>query len=490
MQLLQLDHLPLDPKKYVDFNIFTIPLTGLELSADWKLKIETSHGNFTCNLKPKTGTNGKLAAGKIHRMRIPSLSVKKEGKLYPNEWIKQIPRNVYLSELSVPGSWYCTDANYSGTTDLNTLYSKGVRAFHIDCRLTKCSDDADYKLMCAGTEGERDEGGLFGIGGKHYVTGDLVLDKLKILNTLAGSNTEEFIVVVLTVAEAAKGVDVLSGVTSISGTVDPSQVLPAMTTILSSSDLTNLYKTKVTSSTTVNEVLGKMIVKVNANCNNFTSYFNGSALVSTASLAQSNDGDIVVGVFDKMQEKSISWGKTATDLTFYYHQAQRTADDVSGVPTFAKRKKAIDDIIHKSDSIYRLNKHNGWFQLGVGGFKKNSSGSENHTVIADTLNRYVNNWIVKKLAAEDGLAPSPLGLVLMNYPTNSNYYGPTLIESILKMNTRFTLNRNWDAKEWPNGKPTLSDGTTGDTNIGGGSSPDNPSTPGEGNLEDGGNAFN
>ena len=483
------DHLPLDPKKYVDFNIFTIPLTGLELSADWKLKIETSHGNFTCNLKPKTGTNGKLAAGKIHRMRIPSLSVKKEGKLYPNEWIKQIPRNVYLSELSVPGSWYCTDANYSGTTDLNTLYSKGVRAFHIDCRLSKTAQwlstysdgDTDVYLACAGTEG------LSGIAGYGKIKeGDYVLKKLQTLASLALDNPQEFIVVVLTIAESP-----FNDSGRIFGTVKPQYVLPEIQNVLNDKDVQKaLFKSTITSSTTVNEVLGTMIVKVNANCNNFTSYFNGSALVSTASLAQSNDGDIVVGVFDKMQEKSISWGKTATDLTFYYHQAQRTADNVSGVPTFAKRKKAIDDIIHKSDSIYRLNKHNGWFQLGVGGFKKNSSGSENHTVIADTLNRYVNNWIVKKLAAEDGLAPSPLGLVLMNYPTNSNYYGPTLIESILKMNTRFTLNRNWDAKEWPNGKPTLSDGTTGDTNIGGGSSTDNPSTPGEGNLEDGGNAFN
>ena len=430
------DYLPLSENQPVEFCVYTIPQDGLTFGTSddklWKVRIETSDGTaFTYKMRPSKG-NADLVAGQIHNVGIPKKDIDKPGDLTGSEgnWMEKIPRNVYLSELSVPGSWYCTDENYSGNTDLTALYNGGVRAFHIDCRLTKGTRDSDYTLMCAGTEGQSNR----------YVTGEKVADKLATLNTLAGQHPKEYIVVVLTVAEKTKDGSYIEG------TVDPGQVLPAIQTLLASQSFTNLYKEPISSITTVGDVLGHMIVLVNANTTaaNFTKAYNGKSLIAQASLAPSASGNIVAGNFTSMQESALYWGNTATNLNYFYHQAQRTTQDrnsESGVPKYGDRKAAIDDIISRSDDIYLASAHNGWFMMGIGGYRKNSGWlqSENHTEVANTMNPYVLEWVNRKLAKEEGLYPSPVGIVLMNYPLNRTYYGPQLIEAIMNMNAAFPL---------------------------------------------------
>lgn len=434
------DYLPLSSNQTVEFCVYTIPQDGLSFGTSdnnlWKVTIETADGtSFTYKMRPSSG-NASIAAGKIHSVQIPQKKIDKVGDLTDNKdsWIEKIPRNVYLSELSVPGSWYCTDANYSGNSDLTKLYAGGVRAFHIDCRLTKGSNDDAYKLMCAGTESISNR----------KIQGDEVSSKLATLNTLAGQHPNEYIVAVLTIAEKTK-----DG-TNIQGTVDPQQVLGAIQTMLSSNSLSNLYREKITSNTTVGDVLGKMIVMVNANANpaNFVNWYNGTSLIAKASLAPENSGSIVAGSFTSMQESDLYWGNSATDLNYFYHHAQRTlsSGSVTGVPTYANRKTAIDDIIGESDDIYIASSHNGWFMMGIGGYRKNEASltewfpSENHEEVAQTLNPYLLNWINDKIAKKEGLYPSPVGIVLMNYPLEDNpYYGEELVEAIMNMNASFPL---------------------------------------------------
>lgn len=52
------------------------------------------------------------------------------------------------------------------------------------------------------------------------------------------------------------------------------------------------------------------------------------------------------------------------------------------------------------------------------------------------------------------MAPSPVGIVLMNYctATTSEYgNGAALVNAILQMNGKFYLNRDPNGKEWPTG---------------------------------------
>lgn len=442
---IQPDYLPLSSGQAVEFSVFTIPYDDKEGNNDyyfgadddhlWKVKIETTSGtSFTYKMRPSNGSStAYIAPGKIHKVSIPSREIDKVGDLTGSEpnWMEKIPRNVYLSELSLPGSWYCTESVYSGTEDLDALYNGGVRAFHINCCVY------NNELRCAGSDGS--------------VRDVKVADKLLELNKLASQHSKEYIAVVLSIAEEG-------------GTVDPATVLPKIDDMLASTSLTNLYRKAITPNTTVADVTGHMIVLVNANSNlPNANWFNGDALIAEASLALSNSGNIIAGSFKSMQESDLYWGSNSTSLKYYYHHAQGTSSDGGDHPSFANRREAIRDIISESDDIYLASSHDGWFMMGIGGYLiyidnwfgdilgmiggwiglgENVFGST--TDVASNLNNYVLGLIENKLNKVEGFYPSPVGIVLMNYPLNSQYYGPELVKAIMNMNAAFLLESDPD----------------------------------------------
>lgn len=444
----------------LEFNVFVIPQTGEEVTVDdkWSITVHTQNENFVVKNykytfgKSAANKNSTLTAGLIHKLTVPQATVNETVEFDPSKWIEQIPRNIYLSELSVPGSWYSLDGNYQATTDLAEQYKKGIRAFHIDCRLTRNRLSSTLYLCCAGLD-------KLGSLGDSYV-----IDKLK---TIASQiKPQEYVVVVLSIAEQPKISSQGSIFETEYGNVTPKNVLDEIASMLSENASTlKLYTNAITSNTTVNDVLGKMIVKVNVNTNdtNFLSYNTiPNTLISEGSLASVDKyitGDIVRGVFNQMQTAKMYWNKSASDLTYYYHHAQRTTNSgtVTGVPTIDERKAAITSIITQSSGIYQNGAHNGWFQLGIGGFIKNSSGDENHAAVATSLNPYLLDAINAKMDTD----PSPVGIVLMNYCTDdatngTKGKGQALVNAIIKMNAKFRLNRNPDKPEWP-------DNTGGDT---------------------------
>lgn len=459
----------------IDFSIFTIPQNGLSLSETWNVVMQTNAGNFRYKLKPSTNNTGKnsnLVAGQVHKLNIPILTVTQDITLNPADWMTQIPRNVYLSELSLPGSWYSVLEEYQGTgVNIATQYAAGVRAFNLDCRLTyestkwaNTAGSGNLRLVCAGTDGNS----TFG-----HDKGDLVLDKMKAIGELIAGNPGEYVVVVLTVAEKP-----LTRIEFTYGTVAPKEVLNAIATMLADPSLKSyIYDKPITPNTTVNDVLGKIIVKVNTNTSNFladgadgyTSIPN--AMVSLASMAggagYTNYQDITPGVFNKMQIDTIYNSKTKSELTFYYHQAQKTyASTSTSSPKLSERHLAIDDITAQSRTIYEKNLHNAWFQIGIGGY--NANDDTDKLTIASDLNSYLLTKIQKKLLGEEGLAPSPVGIVLMNYCTgdSTNGNGAALVKAILEMNTMFRLNRDPAKPEWPNQTNVDGGGESGGDNGG------------------------
>lgn len=466
----------------IDFSIFTIPQNGLSLSETWNVVMQTNAGNFRYKLKPSTNNTGKnsnLVAGQVHKLNIPILTVTQDITLNPADWMTQIPRNVYLSELSLPGSWYSVLEEYQGTgVDIATQYANGVRAFNLDCRLTRetSSSSSALRLVCAGTDG-------VGTAGTDYNNGVLVLDKMKEIGNLIANHQEEYVVVVLTVAEKPMTRKPAFASEISYGTVAPQEILNAIATMLADSSLDSyIYKNPITPNTTVSDVLGKIIVKVNANTSNFRAdtYENiPNAMVSLASMAGGveypgyPDTDLTAGVFNSMQVDTIYNNKEASGLKFYYHQAQKTyATGSTSSPSLDERHKAIDDITAQSRTIYENNLHNAWFQIGIGGYivETNSWGQKtnNRLAVATDLNNYLLTKVQNKLLGQEGLAPSPVGIVLMNYCTgdSSNGNGAALVKAILEMNTMFRLNRDPAKPEWPDQTNVDGGGESGGDNGG------------------------
>lgn len=434
----QTNYLTIGANESITFNAFVVPSTDAVVDDGWTIEVRTTNGTFTRSLASTLaeGQTNQLVPGKIHKIRLPKIPITSDFKFDKSSWISQIPRNVYLSELSLPGAWYCYDTNYQATNDLTEQWKAGVRAFHIDCRLTDNSYilPKSQILTCAGT----DKGGTAGFG---YSSGTPVLDKLKEISDLLNSKKDEYAVVVLTIAEK----ELTSSGTS-HGTVDQAKMLEAFSNIINTTNIPNLYTATVTPNTTVNDVLGRVIVKINTtNAGPYTGTIP-STLMSQASLAPT-------ATFNKMQSSSMYWGAAAVNpaMTFYYMQGQRTYTSGTGNPQMSARKTAIKDIIAESKKIYDASEHNGWFQMGIGGYKKDDSDrNENRVYVANALNNYLLTQINDKMTTD----PSPVGLVLANFITaetqdGTQVYGTSLTEAIIKMNRMFRLNRDPKKPEWP-----------------------------------------
>lgn len=503
------EYLPLKNNEWVQFDVFTIPQDGVVLSKDtpWTVEVETTLGLFKYKLIPQvagttTATDAPLATGSLHKLTIPRKDFKINVDIQPDVWMKYIPRNVYLSELSYPGAWYATNSDYQGTATLTDMYTSGVRAFNIDCRMTASADSWEkkwlgityyelkdnprYVLQCAGSEtltGQK-------VGSINRVSS--VADGKSVesqLEELAKHITdEEFIIVVLTVAEKPKD---LSGMLSdasetFGNNVDPANIMAAIKDILSrkgSALKVFGYRTQdagktLNANTTVNDVLGSMVIKINLNVDQdataLSNYGMSNVLISEGSMASESKyitSPIVAGSFTSMNEATMYWGSASTnpEMKYYYHQAQlttldKTASSGGSTPSLYDRMQAVDNIINKSSEIYAQKKHNALYQLGIGGYINNSG--EDRATVASTMNQYVLDHVTTKLET----TPSPIGIVLMNFCMDNTYKSKDLIEKILDMNTSFYLDRNTEAKEWPNGNPfeDMNQGTDDDDTQGSG----------------------
>lgn len=486
-------------KQAVEFNVFTLPLDGLTITGDattsldqlWTVTIQAQGVDpLTYKLLPVEDDNGNaktytLVPGLIHKVKMPAFDANVVDWDLEN-WITQIPPPVYISELSVPGAWYCTDSNYQDNTDLSYQYSKGIRAFHLDCRLSydsvtrpAFSNNHTFSetmtLVCAGTETSEASLGL--ISELTYKQGVPVQTHMESLLGLV--KEDEYIVIVLTIAEAPKNHNYGTGRYEF-GTVAPEECLAEINTIIENlrtkykhKDGTPvIYNKKITEDTIVDEVLGHAIVKININTSPdiFLNYDTvPGTLISMGSMAAEGEymtGDIVgtnvnEELFKVIQSVPMYWGKESLGLTYHYHQAQRTLEDnttaVGGIPYYSDRIAAIDDVVSKSKGIYGNAQHNAWFQIGIGGSRKNSGQDDSYASQAEVGQR-LNPYLYGKVVSKMGIDPSPVGIVLMNHCTNTAKYSSTitlddgttktyeassqdLVKAIIEMNGKFYLNR-------------------------------------------------
>lgn len=516
------------PGEAIEFSVFTIPQANINLNG-WKVRLLTSHGQKTFTINASTtDVNAKLKAGQIHKVKVPKLaSLEDDFTFNPEEWISQLPVTVYLSEISMPGAWYATNTQdgyqviTNGSTDLEDQYAAGVRAFNIDCRLTVNTSiyvgnanglsgnpglfgyldsnwreyhdkeahatDGTLVLACAGTE----EGEL----GKVSSIAMSVEDALKQLGAIISKpdNQDEFIEVILTISE--KPFSENTGYNYIRGTVNPKMMLLAIAKVLNSESVKQyLYTDHIDEDTTIEDVLGKIVVKVNMNASNdkIIGYaknwdaanptaeegenpFTAPMMITSASMAADDafiSGDILKGTFGTYTNPKmicgIDYNKGNSyqphSLLYYNHQANNTSGN--NQPTITQRKTAIDAIIGQA-SINHKNGTKAWYQLGIGGVE-----SKDYTTIAKTMNQYVYEKVMAKMGYsfntdgsivtheqtvtnEDGTTStvqiptinkdsqdiSPVGIVLMNQCLHKNYYGPELIDAILKLNARFYMQR-------------------------------------------------
>lgn len=427
-----------------------MPISGVKNLAGWKVQVNTLTGTFTKTLTDKTN---ELKPGLVHKIKLPELNyASKEWTYNLTNWITSLPdyKNIYLSEVSLPGAWYAgakTSDGYQNTTSISELWSKGVRAFAFECRSRSWTDFSDPdRIVLSGT-------GSKGLGNAYLNTTDYIAPRIKTIADCVKS--DEYAILVLSYADGGEG-----------GTRDQdySFFLAGVKNEIAKSGATNIYSEEITPNTTIEKVLGKLIIVVNVDDNitigSYASDMNSlicynpfpTQLVSKSqSLADPH--------FSRLYWKS--WAdsykalatQNTTEFLWCFSSANRTdctnitSEDGTvtnnEVVTLSQRKKALYSMGSISDKIYAASSHNIMFYFGAGG---TSATSKSSSTDSKEFAKRMNSWLLTQIKYKiDNKKPSPLGIVMFNQCgggtsySETDYHGAEIIKSIIDMNSKFYL---------------------------------------------------
>lgn len=451
----------LTQNKTLKAKVCLMPIADVTSMAGWKVTITTSAGTFTKTIADGTGINTALMPGMVHKIVLPTLTYgSKEWEYTLDNWIPTLPdyRNIFLTELSLPGAWYAGSPEaYQATDNIATLWNAGVRAFSVECRsisknqgLWYSPDYVPIDICISGTGGSP-----IGVGDAYTDDGSTTYISTlitNILTALSASNTKypdsrEYAVLILSYADGGD-----------SGHRDTDHKFFLKGIAATLNGLTNeqkamIYSSPITANTTVNDVLGKLIIKINVDkAIPIGDYTSANALISYNPF-YNQDGNTSGPYFSDLYWSSWSdnykkYTSNIGDYSWCFSSANRTQVNTGTngtIPTYAARQAALKSMMDHSKTIYDASTHNVWFYFNCGGTQATSStsSSPSPTTFAGTMNK----WLLETIKAKTD--PSPLGLVIFNQCTgdNATYHGADIIHEIIEMNSKFYLKHAGDDTE-------------------------------------------
>ena len=281
-------------------------------------------------------------------------------------------------------------------------------------------------------------------GGTNITT---VLDGIK---TALANHKDEYAVLVLSYADGGSGGH---------RDEDHAYFLQGVANALSSyTDI--VYSGPITKNTTIGDVEGKLIVKVNIDANlKLGNYTAAKALISYnpfllqistdastfahpyySDLYWSNWADANKTCAQVNTLTGISAAEAASKFIWVFSSANRTQVNTgtnTTIPTYKNRQDALGAMMEFSKTVYDRSNHNVWFYFNCGGTQATSSTSDkpSPTNFASAM----NSWLLNTINAKTD--PSPLGIVMFNQCTGANetYHGADIIKAIIEMNSKFYL---------------------------------------------------
>ena len=443
----------------IEFPIFLAPVDGLDFTTtnniSTTITINTLEGAFT---KTFTGSDLELMPGKVHKVTLPPL-LTPTAEWDVSKWMTYIPRNVYLSEISIPGSWNSLNVDAQGSSpSIETQYNNGIRAFHLDTRWKRTGSWGSYQYNTLGIAIGGDGNTTGDDGNKYMTSGSTFNEALSAITKQAKS--DEYMVVICTFAQGSAHQNGTDG------------WVKEISTICAGND--KVYDAKgLTQNTLVGDVLGKVIVIINTE-GELASVPSGSKCLFVNMPMTMTAADFTNDLDDRLGdiEKGAANSSTASSsgIQMYHTHAQATIRQdgtYSGsndrentsrgfIPTRGERLYEVSNIINWSATNYGSDDygHNKWIYLGLGGYyvewKKggflglggydwNEIDDPTKTVASD-FNTHINSVVT---AMDDALAKDPesnpyypVGIVLMNY---ANDYKDTAVKNILKLNNKYRL---------------------------------------------------
>ena len=412
---------------------------------------------LTRTLDAQEGTvHGGILAHKVNKVILPSVS-----KTGPNDWMSSLNPGIYVTELSLPGSKmsYQTTENganlaYQNLT-IEEQMNNGIRAFQIQTASEDTYDryvghsDASYQHLRACVAGSR----------TNIPFSDIVKDIADGLKRAEGrGHNNEYAFILLTMSESA--CDSYDPSYSLFDDVSGKEAwMEAIKTDLAAMaaepDTYRLYTEEITPTTTIADVAGKIIIKVNYNDDTMANRLSDTDRIPAMFAQWGKRSD--VEDFNETSAYAINamrWGTSRNadsgTLKWFYHEATPVGYNNAnggeyGEPSGLKISN-IEDMWERSITYYKNNeKHDMWFLNDIGGSYVNGGYSSGETQQGvDDWTKFIGPYATTLL--QNRTADATLGIVLMNFADPANPYSGNLIQTIINNNFNFLLRTDGSAQ--------------------------------------------
>lgn len=433
----------------------------------------------TMNGAPLTRTLGYSGHGensiqphKVNTVILPNLTDSKQ----TNYWMSSLDRNIYLSELSIPGSKfsYLTSGNAGGNAafqgvDIEQQFLDGVRGFIVQVganatynatrtggnifnpQYSYTYTDATLPIFCG--NGDRLSDAISSIAialstAEQKLGQDRNLECAVVMITYAGDNA----VSVNFRGDGRHSISDVGGAEHVWMDAIANELKK-----LGANDANRIYTDEITANTTLDDVKGKIILKVNTNSDAQNGYIVAD--------------DNVPALFSRWNGAKntvyLRWGSpntnsTRTPLNWMYQEATHVGTGTEITPQ-AKLDYAMDVFQNSIDAYTANTAHDTWFMNDCGGtFHGTVSGADGYDGEygnGDTNDeapiafaRWFNPQITRYLQERD--ANASLGLVFFNFAdkqdTGKQYGTDNLIQSIIDNNFKFNLRKEGSSTDTNN----------------------------------------
>ena len=390
---------------------------------------------------------GGIVAHKVNKVILPSVS-----QTGPNYWMSSLDPNIYVTELSLPGSKmsYQTAENVSGR---NAVYyqdlsiadqvTNGIRAFQIQTASSNEPDNwwdsgaASDQVLYMTVAGDKTD--------KRFK--DIVAEIATGLKTAAAAGkNQEYAFILLTAALGACNDygPLLDRTDGKLAWMDA--IRNELAEMAADEDTYRLYTGEITPTTTIDDVKGHIIIKVNYNDDDMGNHLSENDRIP-AMFAKWGVFEDVETPFTETSAYAINsmrWGTSHNvnngALQWFYHEATSVGyNNDGGEETYAQKIGNIEDMWNRSVGYYNSNSdHSMWFLNDLGGCYVNggySSGESQDGVSAWT--QEVGPYATRLL--QNRTEDATLGIVLINYANPENNYSGNLIQTIINNNFSFQL---------------------------------------------------
>lgn len=466
-------YLTLGPNESAELCAFLLIPEEMEITNGWYIEISTTDGHiFKKSLGDGVfaGGSATLVPGQVHYiLNLPALE--ESGDWDPANWMSNIQRNVYLSEISIPGSWNSLNSQYQAQS-IQQQYNKGVRAFHLDTRWI-ANGLGLFNPRPTGDLGIANGSTSIGDDGNRYMqnNNDATTFEEALRQIVRNVKSDEYMVVVCTFAQGSA--NYVYG-TNPDGTnkVWIHKISEICNSLNSSTDAT--YRDKIVDGSTltpnsvVGDVLGKVIVIVNT--------YTDATINDSKCLYMNVRMELDKNEFknNPYLTKNLNYWDTqdgATGIKVLATHAQLTKDDETTTegnedsgrgyePTLLERRNKIDAILSQSKQNYSNlanYAHDTWKYIGCGGYVDGDDLSP--------VTTYFLPYMAGKVAEMATYGYYPIGIVFFNHTEADNaavFNNESLVQHILQMNNKYR--KAYDPHRSPV-DGTFIDGTTGNSTV-------------------------